>query len=59
VDELCGNIQEIIARGEKKGISRRDTFSRVCALTCEEGPLVEPELMARAAIPYLTEPWYC
>jgi hypothetical protein len=59
VDELCGHIQEIIARGEKKGMSRRDIFSRVWALACEEGPVAEPELMARAAIPYLTEPWYC
>ncbi len=65
VDELCGGIQELALRGHKKGDARRPIFSRVWTLAHEAASLTapaipEPEgLLSRAAIPYLTEPWYC
>ncbi len=64
VDELCGRAQAAIQGAEKAGAGRREIFRRVWALTHEiEGlaaaEISEPETVARAAIPYLTEPWYC
>ncbi len=65
VDELCRSIQQLVQGGEKKGDSRRILFSRVWTLAHEMAGLPaprmpEPEpLVSRAAIPYLTEPWYC
>ncbi|MGH9448734.1 MAG: CUAEP/CCAEP-tail radical SAM (seleno)protein, partial [Terriglobia bacterium] len=49
----------------RKNESRAGIFSRVRALAREaagmsSAPLPEdPLTVARAAIPYLTEPWYC
>ncbi len=65
VDELCGEIQEVVRRGEKKGEGRRMIFSWAWSLAHEMagGPVPKipgPEpRVSRAAIPYLTEPWYC
>ncbi len=65
LDELCGGIQELALRGHKREDARRAIFSRVWALAHAAASLTapvipEPEgLLSRAAIPYLTEPWYC
>ncbi len=64
VDDLCARAQAFIQGAEKAGADRRGIFRRVWALAHEiEGlaaaEIPEPETVARAAIPYLTEPWYC
>jgi len=65
VDELCQKIQDRVARGEKNGDTRWGIFERVWALAHEKADLPVPpvseadSLIARAAVPYLTEPWYC
>jgi radical SAM superfamily enzyme YgiQ (UPF0313 family) len=64
VDALCEEIQEIVASSEKLKRSRAATFARIwraakeaAGVSVEEGAL--PLLVARAAVPYLNEPWYC
>jgi len=65
VDELTSQVLKTVDRGERKAESRRDIFARVWKLAHESAgraahTIPEPEpLLARAAIPYLTEPWYC
>lgn len=65
VDALHEEIQKIICAELKNQASRRVIFARVRSLayrrTGQEAPVEWPEepLVARAAIPYLTEPWYC
>jgi len=65
VDVLCSRTQELVLRGEKRGDSRRTIFSRVWELAHEMAGLTLPRIpeddgrVSRAAIPYLTEPWYC
>jgi len=65
VDELCRRIQERVARGQKNGDTRWGIFESVWKLAHEMAGLAVPpllegeELIARAAVPYLTEPWYC
>ena len=63
VDELCAGIQSLVR--ENEGASRRAVFSRVVKLAHEMAGIRAPEVLEsndrldRAAIPYLTEPWYC
>ncbi len=65
VDKLCLDLQDRVMRWEKDKLPRREIFRRVWELAHEAAgwasPLlpVPPDLVARAAIPYLTEPWYC
>jgi hypothetical protein len=65
VDELCRRIQERVARGQKNGDTRWAIFERLWKLAHEMAGLAVPPLsegeglIARAAVPYLTEPWYC
>lgn len=65
VDELCRRIQELVQRQENKGDSRRAIFARVWTLAHAMADLTAREIpqehvdVSRAAIPYLTEPWYC
>jgi radical SAM superfamily enzyme YgiQ (UPF0313 family) len=63
VDLLYERVQSIVEEGLRKSASRLEIFDRVrsAAQTAatsgssfEFGPLI-----SRAAIPYLTEPWYC
>lgn len=56
VDRLCGEIQELIKREEKRRASREEIFQGICELAGVGGVEVLP---SRATIPYLTEPWYC
>jgi hypothetical protein len=65
VDALCSEVQQIVAAGEKLKRSRSAAFhkisqaaSRALGLSEELWPIAEPRI-ARAAIPYLDEPWYC
>jgi len=65
VDALQREVEAMIAQRMQNGASRGDVFAAVWQRTqrvCEpKGPALRelPPLVARAAIPYLTEPWYC
>ncbi len=65
VDLLCRQVQAVIQRGQKRSESRSQIFGRVQQLARQargllfEGTLPEQPGIDRAAIPYLTEPWYC
>jgi hypothetical protein len=65
VDNLCQTIQTLIGQPKKKDESRSAIFSRVWRLAHETANLHVPAIpdstaqISRAAIPYLTEPWYC
>ena len=64
VDTLCEEIQEIVASGERLKRGRAGSFERIWKAAREAaGRSVEPNarhvLPARAAVPYLNEPWYC
>jgi radical SAM superfamily enzyme YgiQ (UPF0313 family) len=64
VDRLCEQVQEIVHAGEKMGRGRARIFERVedAAFAAAGGGITRsalPVLAARAAIPYLNEPWYC
>ena len=64
VDRLCDEVQAIVHLGEKVGRERARIFERVedAAFSAAGGAITRsalPALVARAAIPYLNEPWYC
>lgn len=65
VDELCTRVQGVIHEGCKRKEARRQIFEHVAAIAFETAglqPLDTQESanrLDRAAIPYLTEPWYC
>jgi radical SAM superfamily enzyme YgiQ (UPF0313 family) len=65
VDALCEEVQGIVAAGEKLKRSRTAAFekisqaaSRALGISDQSWRIAEPRI-ARAAIPYLDEPWYC
>jgi radical SAM superfamily enzyme YgiQ (UPF0313 family) len=58
VDELAGRLFKLVAEGQGNS-TRRSTFARIWE-TAFGAPLPEDrDRIARAAIPYLEEPWYC
>ncbi len=62
VDELQKRVEAFV--GVNLSAPRRELFARVWALAHEAAGVaraqyVEPDIPARAAIPYLNEPWYC
>jgi hypothetical protein len=68
VDQLCEELQEIVHAGEKMNRPREQIFERIeqaafAAMGVKDAGGVRksllPILAARAAIPYLNEPWYC
>jgi radical SAM superfamily enzyme YgiQ (UPF0313 family) len=63
VEALCDTVQEIVRAGEKLKRSRARTFARISDAARAAAGLPpqcrEPVLVSRAAIPYLSEPWYC
>jgi len=63
VDALQRQVQEAVHAAEHEKKSRSEIFDAVWSLAHKTAgrpwhPIVEPRL-ARAAIPYLNEPWYC
>jgi hypothetical protein len=58
LDRLARELQNLIQQQDRAGASRAETFAKIWALANDE-PLPDFHLVARAAIPYLTEPWYC
>ncbi|HUJ39832.1 MAG TPA: CUAEP/CCAEP-tail radical SAM protein [Candidatus Acidoferrales bacterium] len=64
VDALAEDVQSLVERGEKTGSSREKLFRQIWeaahrAAGRDAPAPAEPLLVARAAVPYLTEPWYC
>lgn len=64
VDELCDELQDIVASSEKLKRSRTATFEKMCravnhAVGREFDERAMPLLASRATVPYLNEPWYC
>jgi hypothetical protein len=59
VDALGARVFGLVHQRQKQGASRAAIFEEICDLA-GTGPLPENyHLPARAAIPYLDEPWYC
>jgi radical SAM superfamily enzyme YgiQ (UPF0313 family) len=59
LDDMQASILELVQREEKRGAPRFEIFRRIWELA-ECGPWAwETPRVSRAAIPYLTEPWYC
>jgi radical SAM superfamily enzyme YgiQ (UPF0313 family) len=64
VDALCDELQSIVHSGEEMKQPRARIFQRIddaarCAAGLDAPAKQQPVLVSRAAIPYLTEPWYC
>jgi len=64
VDELWAEVQSVVHEGGKRKATRRQIFERVAEMAYEAAGVAPPAVtdedrLARAAIPYLTEPWYC
>ncbi|PYV24109.1 MAG: radical SAM protein [Acidobacteria bacterium] len=65
VDELCAKIQAAVEKAQKNGDTRWAIFERVWKIARQAAGLPVEAIpqeevgVARAAIPYLTEPWYC
>lgn len=65
VDRLGERVLELAKEGEARGDARGTIFSRVWVAASQAGgdsgrrPPDVPPGRARAAVPYLTEPWYC
>ena len=59
MDTLQGEVQQLIQREERHGTKRGEIFRFIWDIA-EGGPFPEETpRVARAAIPFLTEPWYC
>jgi radical SAM superfamily enzyme YgiQ (UPF0313 family) len=54
LDDLCRALQRLI-----KGTPRQEAFRRVWAAVMKEELPETYDLMPRATVPYLDEPWYC
>jgi radical SAM superfamily enzyme YgiQ (UPF0313 family) len=59
VDALARGAFRLAADGQKLRLERRKIFRRLWALAHDGMPLENFDLMPRATIPYLNEPWYC
>jgi len=55
MDEFAARIFQLVGKAQKAGRSRAETFALVWRETMHEAL----DLVDRAAIPYLNEPWYC
>jgi radical SAM superfamily enzyme YgiQ (UPF0313 family) len=59
LDDLSQRLQALVKDQDRAGAPRAATFAKVWELACDE-PLPDNfDLVSRATIPYLTEPWYC
>ena len=57
VDALASRAFQLVARLQKEKRTRSQIFREIASLV--EMPLENFDLIARAAVPYLDEPWYC
>lgn len=55
MDELASRAMRVAA----KKATRAEVFGDLWALVSDDPPFENVELLPRAAIPYLDEPWYC
>jgi hypothetical protein len=58
MDALSAAIQERIKREERRSVGREAMFRQIWEMA-GAGEWVDRPTMARATVPYLTEPWYC
>jgi radical SAM superfamily enzyme YgiQ (UPF0313 family) len=59
VDALQRSIHRLVHQKYRPGASRENVFQEICDLAgCGAIDHEQPQI-ARATIPYLTEPWYC
>jgi radical SAM superfamily enzyme YgiQ (UPF0313 family) len=60
MDRLAEDVLVLVTECDRQGLSRRETFHRICR---RAGDLPEmassQEVPAAATVPFLTEPWYC
>jgi Radical SAM superfamily len=63
VDALSETVQAIAAEGDRKKESRSMVFERIWeaahAAAQLDAPAIQPSQAPAAAIPFLSEPWYC
>lgn len=64
VDQLCEELQEMVATSDKLKRGRTATFEKMWraineAAGTELAAPSAPPLLSRATVPYLNEPWYC
>ena len=57
MDGLAFDVRNLVSAGERRGATRSELFAAIWTRTFGEFP--DFHLTARAAIPYLTEPWFC
>lgn len=57
VDGLASRAFQAVARLQKQNRTRSEIFREIASLA--EMPLENFDLIPRAAVPYLDEPWYC
>jgi hypothetical protein len=63
VDELSEIVQQIAADADRKKESRSAAFARIWKAAHAVAGIAEPDLTpgdgTGAAVPFLSEPWYC
>ena len=59
VDQLAADIFTLVAAEQKLDTPRRVIFSNIWALAHDGAPPENFDLLPRATVPYLDEPWYC
>lgn len=63
VDALSETVQAIAAEGDRRKESRSTVFERIWkaahAAAGLDAPFIQPSQAPAAAIPFLSEPWYC
>jgi radical SAM superfamily enzyme YgiQ (UPF0313 family) len=63
VDELSEAVQAIAAEGDRRKESRSMVFERIWNAAHSaaglDAPIIHPSQAPAAAIPFLSEPWYC
>ena len=65
VDQLRVDVQDVVKKGESRQESRRTIFAKIWCLAHDAAGMPirairnRTNILPRAAIPYLNEPWYC
>ena len=57
MDELCADLQKLVALGDRLGASRGDLFGMIWERAF--GTKTDFEIERRSPVPHLTEAWYC
>lgn len=59
LDELSAEVLKLVSAEQKKQTPRRDIFAQIWRLSGSDRLPDNFDLMPRATVPYLNEPWYC